>query len=259
MAGNARTAAPKKERIKLWSVAVWIAVWAVLALIVANNIVLATPLAVVSELVAHLTSFSFYLTVLNSLAKVVLGFLLGAVAAVVLGIAGARYRFVKDLFAPVMLVIKSVPVASFIILALIWIRPPNLSIFVSFLIVAPIIYASVAEGISSTDKELLQMGQVFRLSRGRVLRYIYIPQVLPFFASASSVALGLCWKAGIAAEIISLPYNSIGEQLYTAKLYLNIPDVFAWTLVVIALSLAFERFFMALLGVVVRRLEGTRV
>jgi NitT/TauT family transport system permease protein len=237
---------------------VWIAVWAVLALVVANDIVLATPWAVLAALFAKLTEAGFYLIVLHSLGKVVLGFLLGTVAAVALGIAGARFRLIRELFAPVMLVVKSVPVASFIILALIWIRPPNLSIFVGFLIVLPIIYAGVAEGISSTDRRLLQMGQVFQLSHSRVLRYIYVPQVLPFFTGASSVALGLCWKAGIAAEIISLPYYSIGEQLYTAKLYLDIPDVFAWTFVVIGLSLAFERFFMALLGIAVRRLEGTR-
>ena len=94
------------------------------------------------------------------------------------------------------------------------------------------------------DQKLTQMADVFQVPFPRRLRYLYLPQVAPFFRSACAVGLGLCWKAGVAAEVIGLPDGSIGERLYEAKVYLNTPDLFAWTVVIVLLSLAFERLFL---------------
>ncbi len=153
---------------------------------------------------------------------------------------------------PVMLTVKSVPVASFIILALIWFSSANLSVLISFLMVLPIIYTSVLDGIRSVDRQLLEMAQVFRIPGLRVVRYIYVPQVMPFFYPACSVALGMSWKAGAAAEVIGIPRGSIGERLQQAKVYLDTPDLFAWTLVIVAASLFFEKIVLLLVGRVAR-------
>ena len=167
----------------------------------------------------------------------------------------ARYGRVRELLAPAMLTIRSVPVASFIILALIWFSSRNLAVLISFLMVLPVIYSNVLEGIAATDRQLLEMAQVFRIPAGRRIRYLYVPQVLPFFHAGCAVALGLCWKAGVAAEVIGMPQGSIGERLQQAKVYLDTPDLFAWTLVVVLISLAFEKVFLALLRGAVRRSE----
>ena len=175
-----------------------------------------------------------------------LGTGLACLAGTVLAVLSSRFGPVRDLTAPLMSVIKSIPVASFIILVLIWVPSRNLSVVISFLMVTPIVYSNVLGGVSSMDKKLTEMADVFRVPFPRRLRYLYLPQVAPFFRSACAVGLGLCWKAGVAAEVIGLPDGSIGEQLYQAKVYLNTPDLFAWTIVIVLISLVFERLFLAL-------------
>ncbi len=132
--------------------------------------------------------------------------------------------------------IKAIPVASFIILVLIWVPSRNLSIVISFLMVLPVVYTNVLNGIASTDRKLLEMAQVFRVPLSRRIRYIYLSQLLPFLRTGFSLSLGLCWKAGIAAEVIGIPKGSIGEKLYEAKVYLQTADLFAWTLVIVLIS-----------------------
>ena len=158
------------------------------------------------------------------------------------------------LLAPVVTVMKSVPVASFIILCLIWIPSRNLSVFITFLMVFPAVYTNVCQGIRETDRELLEMAQVFQVSFGRKVRYIYISQAAPYFQAACRLALGLCWKAGVAAEVIGIPGGSIGEKLYHAKIYLNTPDLFAWTIVIIGISVLFEKLFLTGIGTLVERM-----
>lgn len=162
----------------------------------------------------------------------------------------------EELLAPAMLAIQSVPVASFIILALIWFSSRSLSVLISFLMVLPVLYANTLGGIRAADAQLLEMAQVFRIPAARRVRYVYLPQVLPYFRSACQAALGLCWKAGIAAEVIGMPDGSIGEAAAgRPRIYLNTPDLFAWTLVIVLVSLAFQRVFLWLLDRGARALE----
>ena len=148
--------------------------------------------------------------------------------------------------APLVAGIKAVPVASFIILALVWLNSQSLSLFISALMVFPPVYLNVLEGICRTDRQLLEMARVFRVPFGRRLRGIYLPQVMPYFRTAVSLGLGLCWKAGAAAEVIGIPGGSIGERLYTAKVCFQTTDLFAWTVTIVAVSVIFERLFLAL-------------
>ena len=103
-------------------------------------------------------------------------------------------------------------------------------------------------------KSCWKMAQVFQVADEKI-RYIYLSQVLPFFRSGCCVALGLCWKAGVAAEVIGIPDGSIGEHLYQAKVYLDTPDLFAWTVVIIVISLLFEKVFLGVIDWGVRKLE----
>ena len=131
-----------------------------------------------------------------------------------------------------------------LIFCLIWIPSRNLSVFISFLMVLPVIYTNILEGIRQTDRQILEMAKVFQVSMGRQIRYIYVSQILPYFVSACRLSLGMCWKAGVAAEVIGVPKGSIGEKLYNAKIYLETPDLFAWTIVIIVISFVFEKCFL---------------
>ena len=149
--------------------------------------------------------------------------------------------------------VKATPVVSFIILALVWLDSGQLPLFIAFLMVFPPVYLNLLEGIRQTDGKLLEMARVFQVSPLRQLRGIYLPQALPYFRSAASLGLGLCWKAGIAAEVIGLPGGSMGERLYMAKVYFQTPDLFAWTAAIVAVSVLFERLFLKLVDILAER------
>ena len=174
----------------------------------------------------------------------------------VLAALAAWKTWFRELMAPLVAGIKAVPVASFIILALVWLNSQSLSLFISALMVFPPVYLNVLEGIGHTDRQLLEMARVFRVPVSRQLRGIYLPAVLPYFRSAVSLGLGLCWKSGAAAEVIGLPDGSIGDALYRAKITLSTGELFAWTFVIILLSAVFEKLFLALLDKAVAAVLG---
>lgn len=244
-----------RPRLRLWAALFWLMVWQLASQALGQEILLVSPISVLVRLTSLVRTLPFWEAIGFSLSRISVGFLSAAFIGVLLAALSARFRLVKELLSPFILTIKAIPVASFIILALIWIPSKNLSVFISFLMVFPVIYTNVLDGILSTSQELLEMTQVFALPPGRTIRYIYVSQVLPFFQSACTIGLGLCWKSGIAAEVIGIPDGSIGESLYNAKIFLNTPDLFAWTLVIVIVSLTFETFFLKLLDMGVKRLE----
>lgn len=209
-----------------------------------GGLLLASPARAALRLLELLPSAAFWRAVGNSSVRIFGGFLLSCAVACLLAALAAGNRCAAELLAPLAAVVKAVPVASFIILALVWLDAEDLSLFISALVVFPPVYLNVLEGIRQTDAKLLELARVYRVPLRRRLWGIYLPQVLPYFRSAASLALGLCWKAGAAAEVIGLPSGTIGERLYTSKIYFQTPDLFAWTAVILALSAAFERLFL---------------
>ena len=187
--------------------------------------------------------------------RITAGFLLGVAAGTLLAALSARFRRVEELLAPALLAIKSIPVASFIILALILFSSKNLAVLISFLIVLPVLYTNLLSGIRAADPQLLGDGP--GVPRPRTPRHplrVSAPGA-PILPVGLRLRPGLCWKSGIAAEVIGMPDGSIGEQLQQAKIYLNTPDLFAWTLVIVLVSLIFEKVFLALLKRGERALE----
>lgn len=235
---------PDKTKIKLWAVIFWLAVWELAACVIGQEILLVSPVSVICRFFELAVTSLFWKSVIFSFFHIIGGFLLALLVGIFLAALGFAAPFVRDLAAPFIAVIKATPVASFIILILIWVSSRNLSIVISFLMVLPVIYTNILEGIHSMDSSLLEMAQVFRVPFGKRFRYIYVSQVMPFFRTACSLSLGLCWKAGVAAEVIGIPGGSIGEKLYEAKVYLETPDLFAWTLTIILLSVSFEKGFL---------------
>jgi len=230
-------------------------VWQIAAMIVDTEFLFPTPIDVIARLFTLWREEGFFLSLSTSFTKIVAGFLLGLTLGIILGVIAARFSLVEYLLWPFMITIKSVPVASFIVLALMWLTSKELSTFISFLMVLPIIYTNILGGIKNSDREMDKMAQVFRLPWHRRILYVWIPRIKPFLLSAASVALGLSWKAGIAAELIGIPSNSLGEMLYYSKIYFNTLDLFAWTLIIVAISVIFEKLFTALLKFVFWRIE----
>ena len=252
----------KNRRLRLWAVAVWLLLWELLSHHIGQDILLVSPVSVLVRLLELITgkgeaarAAAFWGAAAFSFCRIIGGFLAASAAGVLLACLAGALRPAEELLAPAMTALKAVPVASFIILVLIWIPSRNLSVVISFLMVLPIVYTNMLEGIRSMDVQLLEMARVFQVPLARRIRYIYLSQLLPFLRTAFSLSLGLCWKAGIAAEVIGIPDGSIGERLYEAKVYLQTADLFAWTLVIVALSVGFEKCFLSAADRAVARLE----
>ena len=232
---------------RVGAVVFWLAVWQCAAMAVGQEVFLVSPLQALHTLLGLLPRKEFWQRVCFSSGRILLGFALGTAVSAVLAAAAESCPAAETLLAPVMQLVKATPVASFIILALVWVRGSSLSVLISFLMVLPVMYSAVRTGIESADPQLLEMAQVFRLPLGRRLRAVWLPAVLPAFRQGCSVALGICWKSGVAAEVIGLPDGSIGDALYRAKITLSTGELFAWTFVIILLSVGFEKLFLALL------------
>lgn len=224
----------------------WLAIWQLLAMLVDNEIMLVTPGQALVALIGLLGKITFWQTVGMSLCRIALGFLLGMVVALVLAGLSSRYSLVEELVEPIMTLCKAVPVAVFVVLLLIWWGSSFLAVAICFLIVLPNIYISTLEGLKNTDKKLLEMAKVFDLPARTSFFYIYCPALKPFLSSSLKMSLGMCWKSGVAAEVIGTPAFSIGEQLYMSKIYLDTAGVFAWAAVIILLSVGFERLILQL-------------
>lgn len=224
----------------------WLIVWQLLAFWVDNEILLVSPWEAFVSFSAFLLDGGFWQTVLHSALRIGAGFVLGAMVGLVLAAAAGKISILEELFAPVMTLCKTVPVASFVVLLLIWWGSAYLAVAICFLIVLPNIYISTLEGIRSTDVRLLEMAKVFRMPMKNRFFYIYRPALRPFWDSSLKLSLGMCWKSGVAAEVIGTPEFSIGEQLYFSKIHLDTAGLFAWTAVIILLSICFERFVLYL-------------
>ena len=245
-----------QNRIHLWAVLFWIAVWqagsmALQAAYPNGHLLLPSPITALQRLGELALTVVFWQSIGRSFLRIIGGFLLSCVAASLLAVPASRWKWVRELMGPLVAAIKAVPVASFIILALFWLDSRSLALFISFLMVFPPVYLNVLEGICQTDGKLLEMARVFRVPLWRQIRGINIPSVMPYFRTAVSLGLGLCWKAGVAAEVIGLPAGSVGEQLYNAKVYYMMPDLFAWTAVIVLVSVVFERLFLWLIDAMV--------
>lgn len=226
----------------------WVMVWQFAAVTIDNDIIMAGPWDTARALGRLIPTGEFWRSIAMSFRKISLGF--GAAFAAGLGLGSGGYCFplLGELLEPVMALLKSVPVASFVILALIWAGSANLSVLVAFLVVLPVIYVNTVAGLKSTDRKLLEMAKVFFMTPWRRIRYIYIPALVPYLKSGCQIALGMSWKSGVAAEVIGVPDHSVGEKLYMAKIYLNTADVLAWTFVIILVSALFEWAALRLLS-----------
>ena len=229
---------------KASAVLFWIAVWQIAAVIMKDSIVFVGPADMLRSLWEQMKGKEFWMSVGNSIGKIMGGFLASFFSAVMAAGLAFRFSWLKILLEPVILLAKSVPVASFVVLLLILAGSENLSIFIVFLMAFPILYVNMGQGLEHVDKKMLEMACVFGMKPWKRFLYIYRPAFLPFLVSGAKVALGMSWKSGVAAEIIGVPSHSIGERLYMAKIYLNTESLFAWTLVIILLSMLFERLFL---------------
>ena len=228
--------------------AFWLLAWQVVAWLVANPILVASPVQVIAALGRLIPTSGFWLALGGSGLRILLGLLVGLMVGVGLAALAHVVRPVGYVMTPFIKALQAIPVVSFVILVLIWGSPASLTVSVVTVMVAPVAYLAVQAGLRARDPELTEVAQVFGANRWQRINAVAYPAIVPYFATAVQTAIGLAWKAGVSAEVIGLPRGSIGERLYFARLTLATADLLAWTVVIVGASLVVERFAAYLLA-----------
>ena len=221
----------------------WIALWALCSKLINQVLLLPSPLTVCKRLFVLCKTGSFWEKTAMSLFRIFFGWAIGIAAGVILSAGASASSVFNSLTAPVIHTVRATPVTSFIILVMLWLGYSDVPIFISALLVVPIIYGNMKTGISEADRNLLEVAKIYRFGRVKTLKAVYLPSVRPYLYSGCITSLGLAWKAGIAAEVLCQPKNAIGSEIYYSRYYLETPDLFAWTAVVIILSYVLEKVF----------------
>lgn len=234
--------------------AFYIALWALAARWVNSPLLLPTPLAVLRRLGALLPSSGFWLTLGGTLLRTLLAYLLGIAFAVLLATLCCRFRVAELLVSPLLSAVRATPVTSFIVLALVWLSSARVPVLTGFLMTLPVVFSALTQAVRAIDPRLLEMARLYRFGRSGTLRRVVLPSVLPAFVESCLAAIGLCWKAVVAAEVIGVPRRAVGSRLYEAKIYLETDSLLAWTLMLVLLSVLLE----ALLRRLTRRFSEVR-
>ncbi len=232
--------APRRALKAAAALLFWGMIWQLASYSVGYELVLPSPLAVIKKLSELIITGPFWLSVGRSLLNVFTGFAAGVAAGTILAALTAFVSAAETLLAPALRVVRATPVASFIILALLWLGKARVPAFSAALMVTPVVWQAVFAALRDTDKNLLEMSKIFSFGRLKTLKLVYIPSVRTPWNAACATAMGLAWKSGVAAEVICQARPTIGEAMYSAKIYLETPDLFAWTAVVICLSILLE-------------------
>lgn len=238
---------------KVLAVMLALILWEIAALKIDSSIILVTPVQVLGRLFTIWHEPDFAGTVWFTMYHIVGGFLAGLLCGIICAVLAYICKPVEYILWPWMVTIKAVPVASFVVICLIWFTAKNLSVFIAFLIVVPVIYQNTLTGLRSTDKGIREMADVFHIPWIRRIRYIMMPQLSPYLISAGRVTAGMAWKAGVAAEIIGMPKGSVGQMLYMSKIYLDTDDLLAWTVIIVVLSVIFEKLVVLTLKAALKK------
>lgn len=218
----------------------WVAVWYVAAFAIDKEVFLPFPHTVIVRFTALIMSPNFLKTVAFSLIRILTGFVVGIILGFFLAIFTNYSKVAEAIISPAVRVIRATPVVSFILLAYLWLDNDTIPAFIAILMVVPIMWQNVSSGLMNLDNNLSQMADVFKIKKTKRFFKIIFPQLTPYFYSGCMTSLGLAWKSGVAAEVISYPKVAIGKEMNEAKILLETSDVFVWTLTLIALSLIFE-------------------
>ncbi|MDD6281931.1 MAG: ABC transporter permease subunit [Oribacterium sp.] len=229
---------------KILIIFLWILIWQILTLLIHNSILMAGPIDTVKALLNMAPMPLFRASIAFSTLRIFGGFAVGSCIGMLLGWGAYRLPLLEQFLKPFISVLKAVPVASFVIMLLIWAGNRMLSFYISLLVVLPIIYLMTLSGLRATDPQLLELANIFRMGTLARIRFIYLPSVFANLYGAFQSAIGMAWKSGIAAEVIGQPLGSMGNGLYTAKIYLDTGELFAWTITIVLLSFFMEKLLL---------------
>ena len=236
----AKSSRPRAALRRAGVLLLYLTLWELAARAVGQTLLLPTPGEVFSRWLSLLPQAAFWTTLAHTLLRTASSYALGVLAAVLLGALCCRFSLADALFSPLLSAVRATPVTSFIVLALVWLSSGRVPVLTGFLMTLPVVFSALTQAVREIDPKLLEMARAYRFGRAGTLRRVVVPAVLPAFAQSCLAAIGLCWKAVVAAEVIGTPKLAVGSRLYEAKIYLETDSLLAWTFTVVLLSVLLE-------------------
>lgn len=236
-----KTLFTKGQFLSVASVIIMLLLWKLLAVCFDSALILPSPEATLLTVVRLFTDTDFLFIIGTTVLRGLTGFVISAFLGLFLGIFAGISPGFNAFLRPVLVTVRSVPVISLILLALIWFNAGSVPVFIALLTMFPFICTNVIDGIHSVDKDILEMAKFYRISRGRIVREVYIPAIMPFIISGASSAMGIGWRAIIIGEVLSQPKYGIGTVMHIEQTFLKVDAVIAWTLIAVLLSYGFEK------------------
>ena len=234
-----------KNKIKrivyaLIAVVIWISVWEIIARTINLSFVIPTFPDTIRTFFDLLLTADFWQTICTSLLRILLGFVIGAALGIAIAPLTHRSELVYAIISPIMTVIKSTPVASFILVLWCLIGKHSVPTAIGILMVMPIVWQNLSDGFKSIDTRLGEVCTIYEVSPLKKFKILIAPTLMKFLIPALITSSALAWKSGIAAEIIVYAKDSIGKEIIDAKNFFESEKMFAWTMAVVLLSICIE-------------------
>ena len=224
----------------LGALLIWFGIWEIASLCIGVSFILPSPIEAFMAFFKLLPQKSFILAVLGSIVRVIIGYGLGIAVGALAAFLGHFFVPLRYFFAPFMKVARATPVASFILICALWMNSNTTPVFISFLMVFPIVYENVLTGLNKTDTSLIEVTGMYGFTLAKKLTALYLPSAMPYLGSACISSLGLAWKSCVSAEVLIVTATSVGYYIYTSKLYFETEQLFAWTIAIVLLSVILE-------------------
>lgn len=230
----------KTKIISAVSVLFLLCLWKVASILYNSDLILPSPESTIITTLNLLFAKNFLLIIGATMLRGILGFVISFILGIVLGILAGTNRSFEAFLNPILVTIRSTPIISLILLALIWFKVDYVAIFIAFLTMFPFICTNVIDGIKNADRDLIEMAKVYKVNHTKIIKEVYLPAITPFIFSGASSAMGFGWRAIIIGEVLSQPQFGIGTLMQSAQTYLLVKEVIAWTIIAIAISSVFE-------------------
>ncbi len=237
----------KNRMISIISVLILISLWKIASVIYTSELILPSPESTILATCKLLISKNFIKVIGATILRGIIGFTISFILAITLGILAGVNKSFEAFLNPILITIRSTPVISLILLALIWFSVDFVAIFIAFLTMFPFICTNVIDGIKNVDRDLIEMSRVYQVEKIKIIKEVYFPAITPFIFSGASSAMGIGWRAIIIGEVLSQPKYGIGTLMHSAQTYLIVNEVIAWTIIAVIISYLFE--------IIIRRIE----
>ena len=226
----------KERLLPLLTVALVLLFWQLVAVVYGIEMIIPTPATTWERLTEVLVKSEFWTGVWNTLVRSVVAFLIAFFGALGLALLSRASKVFYKLFYPVVVMLRALPTIAVIFICYIAIRGWYRAVLIALLVIFPTLYASFYTAFMGCSGELAEVNKVYGVSKRHVLLKFIIPSVWASMYSDIVNTLSLTVKLINAAEAVTATSNSLGDMMAAAKSNFEMAEVFAYTIVAVALS-----------------------